>query len=79
MAFMLAHPSMLRRIIIRFIETDDKVTRRFTKGYGSPIDFNEIMGMRKELAERNEYFLPSVLKESIDEIKQIKNLKKILF
>jgi hypothetical protein len=37
LAFPLVHPSMLRRLMFRYIEVNDNVTRSYVHGYGAPV------------------------------------------
>lgn len=63
MAFALAHPSMLRRFMLRWIETDPFVTFNLGCAYGKSSEQSV-----KELAmDKNEYYLP----EEIDDINKL--------
>lgn len=55
MAFIMCHPSMLRRILFRFEETYPEFTESFTFGYGCPMKEHN-----KEFC-KNEYFLPALM------------------
>ena len=55
MAFIMCHPSMLRRILFRFEETYPEFTESFTFGYGYPMKEHN-----KEFC-KNEYFLPALM------------------
>lgn len=55
MAFIMCHPSMLRRILLRFEETYPEFTESFTFGYGYPMKEHN-----KEFC-KNEYFLPALM------------------
>lgn len=37
LAFPLVHPSMLRRLMLRYIEVNNNVTRSYVHGYGAPV------------------------------------------
>lgn len=41
LAFPLAHPSMLRRLLFRYLEVSPTVSKGFTMGYGMPIQDND--------------------------------------
>lgn len=74
MAFPLMHPSFLRRIIFRAMETDNRITNRgFAIGYGSPGTTQEI---RAQL-DKNEYYVPILIneKQMLDVLKQATNKK----
>ena len=70
LAFPLVHPSMLRRLMFRFIEVYPKITKSFVHGYGAPADSNSL---RKSFP--NEYLLPSFIKKNVDDIKCIDDLE----
>lgn len=53
LAFPLVHPSMLRRMLFRYVEVSPTVTSSYTFGYGAPFDGKQL----KELCP-NEYVLP---------------------
>lgn len=55
MAFIMCHPSMLRRILLRFEETYPEFTNSFMFGYGYP------MKERNKEFCKNEYFLPALM------------------
>lgn len=70
MAFALAHPSFLRRIVFKYIETDNRLTDRvFTHGYGSPMDYDRANQLMKD----NEYMVKQfqTLEETIDDLKTL--------
>ena len=69
-AFPLCHPSMLRRLLFRYIEVNTAVTHKgFIRGYGSPIQ-DDILS---QLAP-NEYLLPKMI-DNIDAVIKSMNLK----
>lgn len=47
LCFPLAHPSMLRRIGFKFLETVPGMTKDFTRGYGRSLDTHESSGLYK--------------------------------
>ena len=62
LAFPIVHPSMLRRIGLRVIETNPLLTQRgFIDGYGTPAGH-----FCKELVEKNEIVIPNFLPEDIE-------------
>lgn len=73
LAFPLVHPSMLRRIMFRFLETFPMYTKGFTYGYGTSCSeeyFKSQMG-------KNEYFIPSIIKDNAKYINTLEDLKNI--
>lgn len=42
LAFPLVHPSMLRRLLFKYIEVNPNATKSFVGGYGTPMDLNEM-------------------------------------
>lgn len=67
MAFVLCHPSMLRRMFFRFIEVYPKTTRQFVSGYGMPI-----ADWQMKMACKGEYYLPPFIGYGIDDLKDMK-------
>lgn len=67
-AFPLIHPSMLRRLIFRFIEVYPDVTSNFTSGYGIPIS----QGTLKQLY--NGIFLPKIIQMDIDKLIKVEDI-----
>jgi hypothetical protein len=52
LSFIMAHPSMLRRMLFRWLEVNPKVTDKgYTNGYGRPIEIEQI-------TSKNEYTIP---------------------
>ena len=72
MAFPLVNPSMLRRLMLRFIEVYPKITRDFTSGYGSPAK-TELL---KEVFEK-EYLIPNFISVNVNDINGLEDLQKI--
>lgn len=64
-AFPLCHPSMLRRLLFRYVEVCPEITKSFVDGYGIPKN-------PEELVIKNEYLLPKLV-DDVDEV--IKGLK----
>lgn len=72
LAFPLVHPSMLRRLFLRFIEVYPNVTKAFIGGYGKPATSDEMRNTFK-----GEYLLPNFIKKDINTIKTIDDLENI--
>lgn len=72
MAFMLVHPSMLRRLMFRWIETYPEVTSGFRHGYGRPSSASELNGA----CGAKEYVLPAFISEDVEQIKSLDDMKK---
>lgn len=64
LSFVLVHPSMLRRLYLRYIEVSKTVTRGF-KGYGYPIS-HRIFEVR--MICKNEYLFPAEIGQDTDHI-----------
>ncbi len=65
MAFPLVHPSMLRRLLFRFLETHPEMkSKSWPYGYGTPInDHREL----KQCLDENDYLLPAFI-DNVDEV-----------
>lgn len=62
-AFMIAHPSMLRRISIRYTEVSELVTKRnWTNGYGSAISESHYVRILESINDRS-YVLPKRIED----------------
>ena len=72
LAFPLVHPSMLRRLLFRFIEVYPNVTKGFFGCYGYPV-MDEIM-KNANFHKNGEYYLPAFIKKDISEISSIDDL-----
>lgn len=70
LAFPMVHPSMLRRLMFRYIEVSPNTTKRFTFGYGRPVQYN-IMQQQMEDA----VVLPAIFNGNVDDIQDIAQLK----
>lgn len=70
LAFPMVHPSMLRRLYLRYIEVEPHVTQRFVGGYGRPISYQRM----QELLP-NEVILPSQFQCNPDQINTLDQLK----
>lgn len=71
LAFPLVHPSMLRRLIFRWIEVYPQITKDFVRGYGRPISTEDLQSVVNE----KEYVLPAIMHTDVDEIKSLEDLK----
>lgn len=72
LAFPLVHPSMLRRLFLRFMEVYPKVTKEFVSGYGRPASSAQM----RTLFE-GEYLLPNFIKKDVEKINTIDDLENV--
>ena len=72
LAFPLVHPSMLRRLFLRFIEVYPKITKGFKYGYGAPTGSSDLRTVFK-----GEYLLPTFINKDINKINTIEDLEGI--
>ena len=72
LAFPLVHPSMLRRLIFRYIEVAPTVTKGFRWGYGHPLDGSQLKAYCKD-----EYVLPRLFDGDITQINDLATICKI--
>lgn len=72
MAFPLVHPSMLRRLLFRFIEVCPDTTKSFEYGYGRPIDFSKMKHVFKD-----ECVIPSQIWTNMKELKSVNDIESI--
>lgn len=72
LAFPLVHPSMLRRLLFRFIEVYPKITSNFVGSYGYPATSYE---MRKIF--KGEYLLPNFIVKDVTKINGIDDLENV--
>lgn len=70
LAFCLVHPSMLRRMLFRYIEVCPHVTREFIYGYGRPIQNSDM----KEFC-KDEYLIPAFAEENIENLKDLEQYR----
>lgn len=73
LSFPLIHPSMLRRLCLRFEEVYPTVSRSFICGYGSPLRPEEM----RELSKKDEYLLPQFIKKDISKINSLDDLENL--
>ena len=72
LAFPLVHPSMLRRLLFRYIEVAPTVTKGFRWGYGYPLDGSQLKAYCKD-----EYVLPRLFDGDITQINDLATICKI--
>ena len=72
LVFPLVHPSMLRRLIFRYIEVAPTVTKGFRWGYGHPLDGSQL----KEYC-KDEYVLPRLFDGDITQINDLATICSI--
>lgn len=73
LSFPLVHPSMLRRLLFRFIEVHPLATKAFVGGYGKPIE-DHIM----RAASPGEYHLPAFIRKDVKSVHTLDDLEKIV-
>lgn len=66
LAFCLVHPSMLRRLLFRYIEVYPYTTRQFVSGYGTPVTNSEMKQFCK-----GEYLIPAFVEEDVNSLKDM--------
>ena len=72
LAFPLVHPSMLRRLLFRYIEVAPTVTKGFKWGYGYPLDGSQLKAYCKD-----EYVLPRLFDGDITQINDLATICNI--
>lgn len=72
LSFPLVNPSMLRRLIFRFIEVYPGVPKSFISTYGVPVPDNELANIFSG------YLLPKEIKFDVNKIKSIDDLQKYI-
>jgi hypothetical protein len=72
LAFPLVHPSMLRRLLFRFIEVYPNITKDFVFGYGAPIESYEL----KKCMNDGEYLIPAFLTKNINSINNLEDISE---
>lgn len=72
LAFVMVHPSMLRRLIFRWIEVYPNISRNFVGNYGCPSKTEQLL----EILDDNEYLLPAFIKNDINQITGFDDLLK---
>lgn len=74
LAFPLVHPSMLRRLLFRYLEVAPSVTSSYPSGYGKPDNNITIKGLLKQMGYENEFTLPTFLPSDINSVESLQNL-----
>lgn len=69
LAFPLVHPSMLRRLLFRYIEVCPDVTSSYTDGYGRPIGHSDMKAMFPD-----DIVLPAIWETDVDNIRSIEDI-----
>lgn len=78
LAFPLVHPSMLRRMYLRFVEVYPHTTKSFKSGYGRPYSGDMVKHLfNKHELLKDDIVLPDFINTSVDEINSIEDLLKI--
>lgn len=72
LAFPLVNPSMLRRLMFRWIEVYPEVTKRFVYGYGRPWGNSDALRVLGE----NEYLIPAIMDAKVENIRGMEDLLK---
>lgn len=72
-AFPLVHPSMLRRLVFRFVETYPAIPASYCRGYGMPHDESQV----KENLGEHEYLLPRFIYRDINSINTLEDLERL--
>lgn len=73
LAFPLVHPSMLRRLMFRFIEVYPNITKDFVTGYGKPTESHKL----KKYLDNGEYLIPAFVTKDIDSINNLKDIEEM--
>lgn len=73
LAFPLVHPSMLRRLFLRFIEVHPEIPKEYTRGYGRPMSES----LLRECFPKSEILLPQFIRKDVDSIKTLDDLEKL--
>lgn len=74
LAFTMVHPSMLRRLVFRFIEVYPNITSGYKRGYGRLIDDKYI---RESIIDKkqNEYYLPNFINVDINSVNDLEAIR----
>ena len=73
LAFPLVHPSMLRRLMFRYIEVNKNVTKGYVYGYGSPV-----MWERMKQLLPDSIVIPAIWNVDIDKINTLEQIKGVV-
>ena len=78
LTFPLIHPSMLRRLFLRFVEVNPHTIRGFTVGYGVPLSGSDVKRIFvKDGTYKDDIVLPDFIYSNVDEINTYEDLIKI--
>lgn len=78
LTFPLIHPSMLRRLFLRFVEVNPHTIRGFISSYGSPLSGKDVKRIFvKDGTYKDDYVLPDFINADIDSINDIKDLENL--
>lgn len=78
LTFPLIHPSMLRRLFLRFVEVNPHTVRGFTVGYGRPLSGKDVKRIFvKDGTYKDDIVLPDFIYSNVDEINTYEDLIKI--
>ena len=69
LSFPLVHPSMLRRLMFRYIEVVPNIHQDYAFGYGRVADNNDLVNA----IPKNEYVIPPLLEYTLEDIAKNKN------
>lgn len=72
LAFPLVHPSMLRRLLLRYVEVAPTVTKAYKHGYGKPLD-----GSRLKTYCKDEYVLPRLFDGNVAKLGDLNSICKL--
>lgn len=70
LAFPLVHPSMLRRLMFRYIEVNKNITKGYVHGYGSPVMWETM----KQLLP-DSIVIPAIWNVDIDNVNTVEQIK----
>ena len=73
LAFLMVHPSMLRRMLFRWIEVYPKITDEFTSGYGRPATTEQM----RESMKDSEYLIPAKINVDMNEINNLEDVERL--
>ena len=78
LTFPLIHPSMLRRLYLRYAEVNSHTTKSFRRGYGSPLSGKDVKRIFvKDGTYKDDIVLPDFIHSNVDEINTYEDLIKI--
>lgn len=78
LTFPLIHPSMLRRMYLKFVEVYPRATKRFCYGYGRPYSGSMVKDLFKnDSLVKDDIVLPDFINTDVDKINNLEDLLKI--